>query len=157
MSNKENTPLAYLLRLVEKEDQHLLAVRDRFFPLGEETSEKWLEEALSTPDGIDRLESFGAKFGRMQDTIVDKLLPRLLQAAGEIPGTAIDNLNRAERFSWIADANEWLGMRRLRNRLVHEYIDSPVEMLEALRQAREFVAELSKTRLAMAEYSRHHL
>ncbi len=157
MSNKENTQLAYLLRLVEKEDQHLLAVRDRFFPPEERISEKWLEDALSIPDGIDRLESFGAKFGRMQDNIVDKLLPRLLQAAGEIPGTAIDNLNQAERFDWIADANGWLGVRRLRNRLVHEYIDSPVEMLEALRQAREFVAELSNTRLAMAEYSRHHL
>ncbi len=93
MSNKVNTQLAYLLRLVDKEDQHLLAVRDRFFPPEEGISEKWLEEALSITDGIDRLESFGAKFGRMQDSIVDKLLPRLLQAAGEIPGTAIDNLN----------------------------------------------------------------
>ncbi len=39
----------------------------------------------------------------------------------------------------------------------HEYIDSPVEMLEALRQAREFVAELSNTRRVMAEYAQQHL
>lgn len=53
--------------------------------------------------------------------------------------------------------NEWLGMCRLRIRLVHEYIDSPVDMLEALRQAREFVTELSNTGRILAEYSQHHL
>jgi len=38
---------------------------------------------------------------------------------------AIDNLGRMERFGLVACADDWLQMRSLRNRLVHEYIDRP--------------------------------
>jgi len=53
---------------------------------------------LADAPGIDRLGSFGAKFARMQDTVVDKLIPALLRAAGESVFAAIDNLGRMERL-----------------------------------------------------------
>ena len=34
---------------------------------------------------IDAIESFGAKFSRLQDTITDKLLPLFLKQPGENP------------------------------------------------------------------------
>jgi len=110
-----------------------------------------------SPEGIDQLESFGDKFGRMQDTIMDKLLPQLLKAVGENPGTAIDNLGRAERLNLIGCSDDWISMRGLRNMLVHEYIESPLEMLIALRQARNFTDQLHDTFLAISKYAQDRL
>lgn len=138
--------LMQIFAVVEKENHHLQAVKGRMFPLvsGEllQLDESWLKKLLSSPEGEDRLESFGAKFARMQDTMIDKLLPRLLMAAGEKPGAAIDNLNRAERLGLIHSALQWIAMRRLRNKMVHEYIENDDEMLPALKQAHDFSAEL---------------
>jgi uncharacterized protein with HEPN domain len=68
---------------------------------------------------------------------------------------AIDNLNRAERLGFVADT--WLQMRRLRNRLVHEYFESLDEMIPALRQAEKFTHELHNAAAAMADYAVTHL
>jgi hypothetical protein len=149
--------LQQILRLVAKEDHHLQAVRNRFMPNGVEIDIDWLQATLDEDIGVDRLESFSAKFARMQDTVIDKLLPQLLKAAGETPMAAIDNLNRAERLGFIADADTWLQMRRLRNRLVHEYFESLDEMIPALKQAEAFTRELHNAAEAMADYAVSHL
>lgn len=65
--------LTQLLTLAGKEAEHLVAVRKRLF--GDLTVQgidaDWLTATLATPEGIDRLESFGAKFSRLQDTLMD--------------------------------------------------------------------------------------
>jgi hypothetical protein len=139
--------LRQVLELVAREDAHLRGVRERLFgdTPAEAVDGPWVQRTLATPAGIDRTESFGAKFARMQDTVMDKLLPLFLVAAGEQPGTAIDNLNRAERLGLVRNAEDWVAMRRLRNRLVHEYIDRPDDMAPALRRARAFTDELHET------------
>lgn len=103
----EHTRLKQLLSLVNKEDNHLQAVRDRLIPSAEQINLHWLETVLADDVGADRLESFGAKFARMQDTVIDKLLPQLLRVAGETPMAAIDNLNRAERLGFISSTETW--------------------------------------------------
>lgn len=117
----------------------------------------WLEALLATPEGIDRLESFVGKFSRMQDTMMDKFLPTFLVAAGEKSGTALDNLNRAQRLGFVKDPDQWLAMRRLRNRLVHEYVDDPAELLAALEMARPLPAELQETYCAIKAYIEDNL
>jgi hypothetical protein len=149
--------LQQLLRLVAKEDHHLRAVRDRLIPRGTDIDNNWLQSVLGEVVGIDRLESFSAKFARMQDTVIDKLLPQLLKVAGETPMAAIDNLNRAERLGFLSDADTWLQMRRLRNRLVHEYFETPDEMVPALKQAAAFTGELHSAAGAMSDYAVAHL
>lgn len=149
--------LSQILELVKKEDVHLQGVKGRLFGAVEVLDEEWVRNLKESPEGIDRLESFGAKFGRMQDTIVDKLLPQLLKVAGENPGTAIDNLGRAERLNLLGHADDWIAMRGLRNMLVHEYIESPSEMLVALQQARDFTGQLHETFLAILKYAQDHL
>jgi hypothetical protein len=153
--NEDVRRLEQLLSLVGREDEHLRGVRGRLFGAleSEAITDEWLASTLANPEGIDRLESFGAKFARMQDTVVDKLLPALLEAAGEQPGAAIDNLNRAERLNLIDQADNWLTMRRLRNRLVHEYFDDPREMAPALRQANGFVDELHNAYRAIRDFA----
>lgn len=145
--------LAQLLTLVAKEDKQLLAVRERLVPKGTVLDLPWLEATFADDMRADRLESFSSKFSRMQDTVIDKLLPHLLTTAGEIAMAAIDNLNRAERLRFIESSDTWIEMRRLRNRLVHEYIDNLSEMLPALRKAYDFTDELHHTYQVIMQYA----
>ena len=71
------------------------------------------------------MEAFVSRFGRLQDTLGDKLLPQLLSALGEKISAVIDNFDRAEQLGLIASADEWMTMRSLRNQMVHEYRRPP--------------------------------
>lgn len=148
------TRLWQLLDLAEKEDRHLLGVRARLFPQDGEADfmPVDLAEALRSPDTIDRLESFVGKFSRMQDTLMDKLLPALLRAVGEPVGSVLDNLNRAERLGLVCEPKDWIAMRLLRNRLVHEYVDDEAQLAAALERARAMVDTLHAAYLAIRNY-----
>jgi hypothetical protein len=115
--------LQFLVRVVRKECKHLNITDQRLFG-GLFTLEQAtrLEE---DPDLAERVEAFVGRFGRLQDTMGDKLLQLLLTALGEKPSAAIDNLDRAERLGLIKSADEWMTMRNLRNQMVHEYIEDP--------------------------------
>jgi hypothetical protein len=78
----------------------------------------------------------------MQDTLIDKLLPACLMAAGEKTGSAIDNLNRADRLRLLHDPDRWLAMRQMRNRLVHEYVEDRSELAAALNVSRNMTADM---------------
>lgn len=129
------------LSVVEKEVFHLRDVAGRLFDAPELTVD-WLRRLLETPEGRDRMEAFVGKFSRLQDTMIDKLLPQFLAAVGEKTGTALDNLRRAERLQLLADPDQWLSMRQLWNRLVHEYVADLAELAAALRAARPLVDAL---------------
>lgn len=104
------------------------------------------ERAAALADNIDeaeRVEAFVSRFGRLQDTLGDKLLPLYLEAMGEHTGAVIDNLDRAEKLQWIPSADAWLTMRRLRNQMVHEYIEDAATLADALQAGHEYVPTLS--------------
>ena len=128
--------LQFLTRVVRKECQHLASTDQRLF------SEPFtLERALqleTNPDLAERVEAFVSRFARLQDTLGDKLLPVLLTALGETPGAAIDNLDRAERLRLIASADEWMTLRKLRNQMVHEYVEDLSVLASALQSGHEF-------------------
>jgi len=69
------------------------------------------------------VDAFVARFGRLQDTLGDKLLPAWLAAHGEKTATFIENLDRAEQLGLVEDAQAWIDMRRLRNQMIHEYVE----------------------------------
>lgn len=100
-------------------------------------------------DLAERVDAFVARFGRLQDTIGDKLLPRLLGELAEPVGAAIDNLVRAERLGWLQDVEQWLAMRRLRNLMVHEYVGKPADLAAALAAGHGFVPQLCATAEAL--------
>ena len=87
----------------------------------------------------ERLDAFVSRFGRLQDTVTDKLLPALLQAMAEPRGAALENLDRAEKLGWLDSADQWLEMRKLRNQMVHEYIEDRVVLTDALQAGHAFV------------------
>jgi hypothetical protein len=90
----------------------------------------------------ERVDAFVARFGRLQDTLGDKLLPELLGALAEPVGPALDNLGKAERFAWLASTDDWLTVRKLRNRMIHEYVRDPAELAQALHAAHDAVPML---------------
>lgn len=85
----------------------------------------WVRGLEQAPELAERLEAFTSRYGRMQDTIAEKLLPRWLHALAERAGSQIETLNRAERLGVIASVERWLEGRKLRNRLVHAYMEDP--------------------------------
>jgi len=132
--------LQFLVRVVRKECQHLSTTDQRLFASAF-TSEQaaQLETDLELAE---RVEAFVSRFGRLQDTVGDKLLPTLLAALGDKPSAAMDNLDRAERLGFIQSADEWMTMRKLRNQMVHEYVEDPTILTSALQTAHAYVPTL---------------
>ncbi|GHC35301.1 hypothetical protein GCM10008094_30550 [Aidingimonas halophila] len=107
----------------------------------------WIEDV----DLSERLDAFVARFGRLQDTIGDKLIPSFLNYLGESVGPAVDNLDKAERFGWIDSADDWYSLRKLRNQMVHEYIEDMVILADALETGRQFVPALKNMSYRLAD------
>jgi hypothetical protein len=132
--------LQFLVRVVGKECKHLVTTDNRLF--GREFS---LQQAARLEEDLDlaeRVEAFVGRFGRLQDTLGDKLLPLLLSALGEKPSAVIDNLDRAERLGIVKSADEWMAMRNPRNQMIHEYVEDPVVFHSALQSGHDFVPVL---------------
>ena len=125
------------LRVVQRESQHLAYSWRSLFDSPLPIDASWVETLDDDPERAVRLEAFVSRFGRMQDTIASKLIPRWLQALAETPASQIENLDRAERLGVIEDVERWLELRRLRNRLVHEYMEQSDDFAESLCIARD--------------------
>jgi hypothetical protein len=132
--------LQFLTRVVRKECRHLASTDQRLF--GNGFSLVQANQLEANPDLAERVEAFVGRFGRLQDTLGDKLLRLLLTALGEKPAAVIDNLDRAERLGFLASADEWMAMRELRNQMIHEYVEDPVVLTSALLSGHAFVPEL---------------
>ena len=132
--------LKFLARVVRKECQHLTTTDQRLF--GKSFTLEQAARLESDHDLAERVEAFVGRFGRLQDTVGDKLLPLLLDALGEKTSAVIDNLDRAERLGLIKSADEWITIRNLRNQMVHEYVEDPVVLTNALQTGHAFVPAL---------------
>ena len=142
MKNESNLEkrLQFLVRVVRKECRYLATTDRRLFGAG--LSLQQVAALDSDLDLAERVEAFVGRFGRLQDTISDKLLPSLLVLLGERPSAAIDNLDRAERLGFVKSTENWMAMRALRNQMVHEYVEDPVLLHGALQAGHVFVSEL---------------
>ncbi len=140
-----------LLLLTEKEVKHLCLTSDRVKAL--EPDLQWIEALENNIECSEMLDAFVSRFGRLQDTLGDKLLPALLRVSLEPTGSQLDNLLRAEKIGWIASSEQWIEIRTLRNRLVHEYMDSAENLLQALKMALESVNVLVDTQKCFFHYT----
>ena len=139
------------LHIVWRVGRHLAYSWNRLFPAPIDAA--WVAALAQQPEAAERMDAFVSRFGRMQDTIADKLLPRWLQALAERPGSQIDTLNRAEQLQTVANVGSWLEARKLRNRLVHEYMEDPVEFAEGLNLASRYSLILMDTYNRLREYA----
>lgn len=142
--------LQFLCRVVERETRYLQQTTQRLFT--DAFTAQAVAQLESDPDRAERVEAF---VGRLQDTLGDKLIPAVLAALGEHCGAAADNLDRAERLGFVASADEWFAMRGLRNQMVHEYVEDPAVLWDALQAGRRYVPALADTaRALVAEAAR---
>lgn len=112
----------------------------------------WIEGLENNIEPSEMLDAFVSRFSRLQDTLGDKLLPALLRVSLEPTGSQLDNLLRAEKIGWINSAEEWIEIRSLRNKLVHEYMDSANDLLQALMTALDGVTILINTQNHFVAY-----
>jgi len=124
------------LDIVSREGNHLAYSWGRLY--SQPIDAAWAHKLEANPEIAERLEAFVSRFGRMQDTIADKLLPRWLMALAETPGSQIETLNRAEKLGVVEDVERWLEARKLRNRLAHEYMENEETFAEDVSLAKEY-------------------
>ena len=97
---------------------------------------EWVRTLAQREDRAEKIDAFVGRFGCLQDPIGEKLLPAFSRLLGGQPKSLVDVLAYAERMTWVNSAETFIGARKLRNLLVHEYMVEPELFLEALLAAK---------------------
>lgn len=121
------------LELAEKEVRHLAYTHHTLF--AQPIDLQWVQALEKREDLAEKIDAFVGRFGRLQDHIGEKLIPRFAALLGDTPKSLLDNLAYAERVGWIDSAEEFVGARKLRNLLIHEYMVEAELFLESLQAA----------------------
>ena len=149
LSDGEKARLQMLQETAKLELLHLQQTNQRLF------AQPWSQEAMANKmldiDFAERVDAFVARFGRLQDLLGDKYLPAWLRAVQEPVGTALENLDRAEKLGLVQSADAWISVRKLRNQLVHEYVGRMEKLHDALFQANDQVGLLAFTANQLVE------
>ena len=136
-----------LLRITAKEVHYLERTRNRL--ISHQINLDWVNSLANSDAYSDILDAFVARFGRLQDRLGGKLLPTLLRLNMEKVGSQLDNLILAEKLGWLSSTDDWIELRGLRNLLIHEYLQSPSDLLKPLLQALEAVSLLGQVHLRL--------
>ena len=129
----ESTLLA--LELAEREATHLAYTHRTLF--AQPIDIQWVQALAQREDLAEKIDAFVSRFGRLQDHIGEKLIPRFAALLGGTPKSLLDNLAYAEKAEWIDNAEWFIDARKLRNLLVHEYMAEAELFLESLQAADE--------------------
>ena len=125
----------FTLELAEREAAHLAYTHSTLF--AQQIDLEWVKAIANNEEIAEKIDAFVGRFGRLQDHIGEKLIPRFARLMGELPKSLLDVLAYAEKMQWLDSAEEFVGSRKLRNQLVHECMTSPELFLEALLAADE--------------------
>jgi hypothetical protein len=121
------------LELAHKEAEHLRYSQSTLFALPIDLA--WVQNLSGQPPLAEKVEAFVSRFGRLQDHIGGKLLPRYAALVGEPTKTQLDTLAFAERVGLLNNADAFIAARGLRNALVHEYMHDAQVFFENLMAA----------------------
>lgn len=103
-------------------------------------------EALDAMDdeGVQDLDQFILRFGKLQDAMGMRLLPAVLMALQEPfeDRPMLDKLHRLEKLGYLDSAAQWQELRALRNGFAHDYPDEPDKRAALLNRAVEGSREL---------------
>ena len=124
----ENALLA--LELARKEAKYLKYTHRTLFAMP--INATWVQQQAAQPELAEKVKAFISRFGRLQDHLGEKLIPRFAALLSESPKSLLDMLAYAEKMQWLASADSFVGARKLRNLLVHEDMSDPKLFLQAL-------------------------
>lgn len=111
------------LELVEREASHLAYIHQHLFE--QPINLEWINQLPMRSELAEIIDAFGARFGRLQDTLGEKLIPRFAALLGENPKSLLDVFVGASSRARFGNSEDFIAARRLRNRLIHEYITDP--------------------------------
>jgi len=121
------------LELARHEAAHLRYTHSTLFAQTIDTT--WVQQLHERDDLAEKVDAFVSRFGRLQDHLGEKLIPRFAALLGESPKSMLDVLAYAEKMQWIDKAEDFIGARKLRNLLVHEYMSDAQLFMQALLAA----------------------
>ncbi|WPL15290.1 hypothetical protein Thiowin_00177 [Thiorhodovibrio winogradskyi] len=128
-------PARLALDLARKKAKHLRYSQTTLFALPIDLA--WVQRLDEQPELTEKVEAFVSRFGRLQDHLGEKLLPRMAALVGETSKTLLDNLATAEKLGLLTNADAFIAARKLRNALVHEYMDDAQTFLHSLLAAQQ--------------------
>ena len=94
-------------------------------------------------DELERFEALTSRFARLADLILQKAirLIELLELEGS--GSILDRINKAEKRGLIANSEQFIEIRQLRNSIAHEY--DAEALLKIFEDCLEFTPVLLST------------
>ena len=123
---------------------------------GREITEKNLLTKLNTEDfeTVKTIDTFVFRFIKLQDYMGQKLFKRFLDAIGEFYENMsfIDMLDKLEQLDIITSADEWMKIRKLRNKITHDYPDELKEIENDLKIAMNYVDEIENSIIMIERY-----
>ena len=123
---------------------------------GREITEKNLLTKLNTEDfeTVKTIDTFVFRFIKLQDYMGQKLFKRFLDAIGEFYENMsfIDILDKLEKLNIITSADEWMKIRKLRNKITHDYPNELKEIEDDLKIAMNYVDEIENSIIMIERY-----
>lgn len=123
------------LAVARKEAAHLAYTQNTLF--SQVINLEWVGSLGTDEEKAEKIDAFVSRFGRLQDFLGEKLIPVFANLLGERPKSMLDVLAYAEKMQWLKNEEIFIGARKLRNLLVHEYMIDTQLILQALLSANE--------------------
>ena len=103
---------------------------------------------------IKTIDAFIFRFIKLQDFMGDKLFKEVLKAIGEYKDNMalIDCLDKLEKLEIIAQADQWMNYRAIRNKLTHEYSTNQEEMIAGIQLAMVYFKENNEVLNTISSY-----
>lgn len=109
------------------------------------------------PEEQDRFESLTAKFARLSDLIIKQAIKLIdIIDLEDPPETIRDAINRAEKKGLIESGMRFVEIRKLRNRIAHEYAESEEDIVEIFKETLQSAPLLVDSVNRIINYSRKH-
>jgi len=91
-----------------------------------------------TPDEEDRFEALTAKFARLSDLILKKVIRTIDKLDIDDPATTMrDTISRAEKKGLISGEMKFIEIRKRRNEIAHEYAGTDKDFIEIYKYVLE--------------------
>lgn len=147
-SSADKKLLASALESAQKATRALLRAQSKAQPLSAD-----LENLSDEQDDI--LETLTSRFARLSDILIQQVFRAIdiIELVDE--GSILDRLNRMEKRQIISNAETWIEIRKIRNRISHEYAEGDLQGLR--KQALDFVDELATTLKTCEGYVKRNL
>jgi len=109
---------------------------------------------LNNFEVIKTIDTFIFRFMKLQDYMGQKLFKVFLDEIGEYRDdmSMIDIIDKLEKLKILDNAEIWLIIRKLRNKLAHEYPESFDEIKEELMTAIEYYKKMTEIYMNIKNY-----